>query len=86
MVTPARIVHADVPTFAGDVGWWHIDDFRIWARDAISVLRGLRATFTGPGNVVWRDEVRQELINHGLDPISIIKKATETQLRDVPIE
>jgi len=84
MVTPARTVHANVPTFAGDVGWWHIDDFREWARDAINVLRGLRSTFTGPGNIPWRDEARQELIDRGLDPISVIERATVTRLRDVP--
>ena len=86
MVTPARTTHADVATFAEDVGWWHIDDFREWARDAIGVLRGSRATFTGPGNIEWRNAVRQELIDNGLDPRSIIEKATETHLRDVPIE
>ncbi len=86
MVTPAKTIHADVPTYAGNVGWWQIDDFREWARNAINVLRSLRATFTGPGNVAWREQARQELIDHKLDPRSIIERATGSLLCDVPIE
>ncbi|MEW4566162.1 DEAD/DEAH box helicase [Bremerella sp. JC770] len=86
MVTPARTAHADVRTYAEDVGWWHIDEFRQWARDAIGVIRDLRSTFTGTGNIAWRDKVRGELLEHGLDPRSIIKTATATRLRDVPNE
>ena len=86
MITPARSAHPDVPTYAGDVGWWQIDEFREWARDAIGVLRGVRAIFTGPGNIAWRDEVRRKMIEYRLDPSSIIEKATEVLLRDVPIE
>lgn len=86
MITPATKVHSDVPTFAGDVGWWHIDDFRKWARDAIGVLRSLRTTFTGPGNITWRDEVRSKLKAKKLFPRAIIETATRVRLRDVPIE
>jgi hypothetical protein len=82
----ATTVHKNVPTYAEDVGWWHIDDFRDWAREAIALLRRIRSTFTGPGNIEWRDQVRQELIEQSLDPRSIIAKATHTRLRDVPIE
>lgn len=83
MITPATTIHADVPTFAEDVGWWQIDEFREWARNAIGVLRSLRVTFTGPGNIAWRDQVRQELLDHKLDPRSVIARATQDLLRNV---
>lgn len=86
MITPATKVHKNVPTYSGDVAWWHIDDFRKWARQAIATLRNLRASFTGLGNVAWRDQVRQTLVAQKIDPKSIITRATRTALSDVPTE
>lgn len=86
MITTQYKIHQDVPTYAEDVGWWHIDDFRKWANEALSVLRTLRSTYTGPGQDAWRAKVREQLLKNKLDPISIINTATKTKLRDVEVE
>ena len=86
MITPAKTLHSDVPTFAENVGYWQIETFRDWARNALGVLRALRSTFTGSGNIAWRDEARQKLLESDLDPRSVIATATENLLRDVPVE
>ena len=86
MVTTQSKIHKDVPTFADDVGWWHIDDFREWALNAISVIRKIRSTYAGPGQEEWRNKVATELLNNELDPISIVNKATKILLKNVTIE
>lgn len=86
MITPATKIHADVPTYADDVGWWHLNDFRQWARNALGVLRNLRSTFTGSGHISWRDTVTSTLLAHGLDPQAIVARATRDLLSHVDIE
>ncbi len=86
MITTQHKIHQDVPTYSEDVGWWHIDDFRKWANEALSVLRTLRSTYAGPGQDAWRAKVREQLLKNKLDPISIINTATGTKLRDVEVE
>jgi hypothetical protein len=86
MITTQSKIHPDVPTFAKQVSWWHIDDFRSWAREAISVLRTLRATFTGPGQALWRNTVREKLLESFLDPKSIVERANQKLLKDLEIE
>lgn len=87
MITPAVKVHQDVPSFADDdVGWWQLEEFCGWASNAIGVLRKLRVTFTGFGQVAWRETVREELLKNRLDPKSIVKSATKRLLRDVEVE
>jgi len=86
MITTQAKIDRDVPTYAAEVGWWHIDDFRRWAINAINILRSLRATYAGPGQEAWRARVREQLLMNRLDPKSIVKTAMQTLLRDVEVE
>ena len=83
MITPATKIHSDVPTYAGKVGYWHIDEFISWARTAVNVVRKVRNSYPGPGNVEWRLLVRRMFLENKLDPKSIIRTATEKLLKDV---
>lgn len=86
LITTQAKIHPDVPTYAEDIGYWHIDDFIKFSNGAIEVLRACRATFAGVGDTAWRDAVRNQLRLHKLDPMSIIQRATYTRLRDLPVE
>lgn len=86
MITPAVKIHKDVPSFADNVGYWHLDEFRSWALNAIGVMRRLRVSFTGVGQVSWRETVQEALIKNSLDPKSIIELATKKLLRELEIE
>ncbi len=86
LITTQAKIHKDVPTYAAEVGWWYIEDFQVWAQNAINVLRKLRGTYVGPGQEQWREFVREQLLTNHLDPRSIVKTATQTLLRDVEIE
>lgn len=86
MITTQSKVHKDVPTFAAQVGWWHIEEFKDWAHEVISLLRELRSTFTGAGQSEWRTILRKKLLRNSLDPKSIVAKATQKLLRDLDVE
>jgi len=86
MITTQTKIHRDVPTYAENVGWWHIDEFRNWAQEAINVLRRIRAAYSGPGQESWRKTARELLLKNHLDPRSIVNHATRRLLRDVETE
>jgi len=86
LITTQEKIHQDVPTYAADVYYWHIDDFREWAFMAINVLREIRTTFVGPGQEAWRTTAKEKLLKNGLDPESLVKKVTQTLLREVEVE
>jgi hypothetical protein len=86
MITTQSKIHRDVVTFADQVGWWYIENFRVWAREAISVLRELRSIFTGAGQPRWRDAAREKLLRNSLDPRSIVVQGTQKLLKDLDIE
>lgn len=86
LITTQTRIHPDVPTYADDIGYWHIDDFVRFANDAIEVLRACRASFAGVGDAEWRDAARENLRQNGLDPIAIVQRATSVRLKDVATE
>ncbi|NJL55918.1 DEAD/DEAH box helicase [bacterium] len=86
MITTQSKIHHEVPTYSKDVCWWHIDDFREWARHVIEVLRNLRSKFTGAGQSEWRELVKEQLLEHKLDPISIMQKTRQNFLKDLDFE
>lgn len=86
MITTQSKIHKEGPTYADEVGWWSIDDFREWAIKVINVLRELQSIFTGAGTPEWRETVKVKLLENSLDPESIIVKANQKLLKDVDIE
>jgi hypothetical protein len=86
MISTQEKIHPDVPTYAEDMGYWHIDAFRSFAAKAISVLRACRSSFAGVGDAEWRDAARSNLLTNKLDPIEIINQAIFSKLKDVAID
>ncbi|WP_315858457.1 DEAD/DEAH box helicase [Cyanobium sp. Lug-B] len=86
LITTQRKIHRDVPTYADELGYWHIDDFIDFSSEVFNVLRDLRASFVGIGDTSWRDVARQLLKEKCLDPVSIINRATMRKLRQVTVE
>jgi hypothetical protein len=66
LVTPCMIAKSGAEPHLDDVGYWKLSSFRTWAVQAINVLRDLKGTFPGEGDLIWRDEAVQRLINDGL--------------------
>lgn len=84
MITPAISIHPEAATYADDVKYWQIKDFRKWAQEAIGKLRELRNEYPGPGNLGWRAAVCKGLRDAKLDPISILANVTKVDIKSLP--
>ena len=67
LVTPVTKIRRAAVAHVGDVALWPLDEFRKWARDAISVVDSVRQTFVEPGNLVWRGTAAEAFEQAGLD-------------------
>jgi hypothetical protein len=59
--------------------YWNIDEFRKWAKAALSTIRELRRTFTGAGDLVWRAQAISKYREASLNPDGI-----RAQVRPAP--
>lgn len=53
--------------------FWPIEDFKTWAKDALSVIRELRRKFIEPGDLAWRAEAAESFEKNMLTAPSILK-------------
>ena len=61
IVTPCvRAMPGAFPQLDG-VKYWNLEEFRIWARNATSVMRHLKGLFHQEGDLVWRMEATEAL-------------------------
>ena len=60
LVTPVRKVKKGAVAHLSNVALWPLDEFNIWARNAISIIRELRATFAVVGDLAWRAEAAEK--------------------------
>jgi hypothetical protein len=51
---------------------WDLDDFRAWAEKALTVLRGLRTTFSESGDLEWRAKAAEQFKTNNLDASSLL--------------
>ena len=73
LVTPCTKAKSGADPQLDNVRYWALDDFRAWATHAIGVLRELKGTFPGEGDLVWRAEAGQRLESEGLTLESIVR-------------
>lgn len=67
LVTPARKAKSGAMPHLGDFGFWPLNEFHAWAREALSTIRELRRTFVEPGDLAWRAEAVEAFRGSGLD-------------------
>lgn len=83
LVTPvAQAKEAAMPHLE-TVAVWKLDDFQVWARDAVATVREIRKNLTTVGNLVWRAETMTKLKEHGLDAVSLMKKLRAQQAVEI---
>lgn len=61
LVTPCTKAKSGADPQLDNVRYWALDKFRAWAVHAIGVLRDLKGTFPGEGDLLWRAEAGQRL-------------------------
>jgi hypothetical protein len=57
-----------------DVAFWRTQDFRIWTNNALVMIRALRTTYPGPGDLFWREEAMAAYASNGVDPASLAER------------
>jgi len=66
LVTPASTAHEGAIPHLVDVAVWPINEFEEWAKNALTVLRDIRRTFSEPGDLAWRTEAAEAFENNGI--------------------
>lgn len=73
LITPVSFADIDAIPHLNEVYVWHLEDFRNWVYEALTVIRELRRTFPGSGDLNWRKSAAEKYVEHGLDPSSILR-------------
>lgn len=84
IVTPAKTLGGGAHPHAKGLFYWEKADFVQWARTAIGVVRELRRTFPGQGDLMWRASAKDAYTRNGLDSVGILEKAKKTELISLP--
>jgi hypothetical protein len=73
LITPVNLVDSAAIPYLRNVCLWKLDDFRNFCEKAIKVIRDLRRTFPGSGDLAWRSEAAQKYIDNRISPNLLIK-------------
>lgn len=73
LVTPVKSADREALPHLTSVYLWSVDDFRKWAKNALGVIRELRSTFPGPGDLMWRATAAQKYNDNKMSPRLIIE-------------
>jgi hypothetical protein len=53
---------------------WPLDDFRSWAKEALTIVREVRKTYSEHGDLVWRAMAASAFDEHGLTAKAIAQR------------
>jgi hypothetical protein len=67
-----------------DIAYWNRENFVRWAKEAISVLREIRKSYPGQGDLVWRGMAMESYISGKIDPKGVLATARSVELRSLP--
>lgn len=73
LVTPCTQAKSGAAPHLDAVRYWSTGDFVAWATHAIVVLREMKGSFPGEGDLIWRSEAQQRLDAEGLTIEAILK-------------
>lgn len=72
LITPCVQAKSGAAPVLDDVFYWHLDEFRAWAFNAIAVLRDLKSTCPGEADLAWRAEAASRLESENLSIKTIV--------------
>jgi hypothetical protein len=71
LITPVKTARTDALPHLAQVSLWQIDSFRTWVQNALRVLRELRSSYTGSGNLRWRAQAMKLYRQNKISPIEL---------------
>lgn len=72
LVTPVSVADNAALPHLKDVLVWALDDFRGWARNAMTVMRAIRKDYPGAGDLVWRAMAAEKLSEAAVTPAALL--------------
>jgi hypothetical protein len=85
VVAPCLTIDKKAVQFARDVCFWPINDFRSWAKDALTVVRELRNKLSGVGDLEWRANAMSRYEVEGIAPTVLAKRLGQQLLMKLPL-
>lgn len=83
LVTPVPTAdNAALPHLKG-VLLWPLDNFREWARNAMTVMREIRSSYPGSGDLAWRALAAEKLDAAFISPSKLLEKLKEQIAADL---
>jgi len=73
LISPVKKADKDALAHLKGVSYWNLEEFQAWAHHALRVVRKLRTTFQGAGDLVWRAEAAAILAAERMDPAGLIQ-------------
>lgn len=73
LVTPVKKVRDGAIPHLEGVSYWSKTEFLDWSEQVLNVIRELRKSFNGPGNLAWRANAAEELSKINADVIGLYK-------------
>lgn len=71
LISPVKVADTDALPHLGEVSLWNIEDFRVWAKKAVGLIRELRRTYPGSGDLAWREEAARRYVDNGIAPATL---------------
>lgn len=83
LVTPATKATKGAAPSLHKVALWPLDDFRVWARKALAVMRELRTAFSEPGDLDWRIRAAEAFEANGMDAPSLHERLASHKASEI---
>jgi len=84
LVTPCTKAKSGADPQLDNVRYWALDEFSDWVTRAVAVLRELKGTFPGEGDLLWRADAEQRLETEGLTLSAILMaRAMATEAMEI---
>jgi hypothetical protein len=78
LITPCTTTtKGAIPSLKG-LRYWHRDQFRTWAKQALHALRDVRRDFPGPGSLTWRTAAATKLKEAKIAPAELKQMLART--------
>lgn len=85
LVTPATRAHPGAIPSLAEVLLWPVEDFRAWAREAVSIIRGLREICPSEADLDWRAKAIETFEAAGLDAHSLHATLVQRKASSLPV-
>ena len=72
MISNSLNIDKDAVAFADNILYWNFDEFIEWVRKMVSLIRELRSSFNGVGDLTWRETAFNLLKDRNLTPLDLI--------------